>query len=97
VDQIGEEHQDLLLIRIPVLDPPEQDRLLTSLVQGRQRDDLVAQYVAFFWNRTYLHSPVDRVGLHARHEEDPVLRQLPKPLVIVVAPINGQDGSCFQI
>jgi hypothetical protein len=97
VQKIGEEHQDLLLVRVPVLDPPEQDRCLAILVQGRQRDDLVAEHVALFRNRTHLDRRVNRVGLHARHEEDPLPGQLPEPDVIVVTAIDGQDRTCFQM
>ena len=96
MQKIGEEHQDLLLVRVPVLDAPEQNRLFAVLVQGGQRDDLVAEHVALFWNRAHLDRGVDRIGLHACDEEDPVPRQLPEPHVIVIAAIDGQDRTRFQ-
>ncbi len=79
-----------------VLDSPKQNRRIARLAQRRHRDDLVAEHLALFRNRTHLNGRVDRVGLHPRDEENPVLRQLPEPHIIVVAAVNGQDRTRFQ-
>ena len=97
MEQVGEEDQDFLLVRVPVLDAPEQNRSFAMLAQRRHRDDLVAEDVALFRNRTHLNSRVNRVGLHPRNEEDPIPRQLSEPHVIVIATVYGQDRTRFQV
>lgn len=57
--------------------------------QRRHKDDLVAERVAPFWNRTFLNGRMDRVDLHPGDEEDPLLRQLPEPHM---ADANGKDS-----
>src|ERR1039458_7485685 len=54
-------------------------------------DDLVAHHVAVLWNLQFFFHLVNRLLLHPRHEVHFLLRQSPKPLVVVVAAVNGQD------
>jgi hypothetical protein len=40
--------------------------------------------------------PYAAFSLHPRDEENPVLRQLPEPHIIVVAAVYGQDRTRFE-
>ena len=44
--QIRKKRQDLLLVRVPVFDPPEQSRLLSGFAQAKQINDLVAENIS---------------------------------------------------
>src|ERR1039458_8618275 len=48
--QVGEEHDGLLFLRVPYLYPPEQHWLLSLPLQSGKADDLVAHHVAVLWN-----------------------------------------------
>src|ERR1035437_7400625 len=81
----------LLFLRVPYLYPPEQHWLLSLPLQSVKADDLVAHHVAVLWNLQFFFHLVNRLLLHPRHEVHFLLRQFPKPLVVVVAAVDGQD------
>src|ERR1035441_9111885 len=89
--QVGEEHDGLLFLRVPYLYPSEQHWLLSLPLQLGKADDLVAHHVAVLWNLQFFFHLVNRLLLHPRHEVHFLLRQFPKPLVVVVAAVNDQD------
>src|ERR1035441_5681027 len=89
--QVGEEHDGLLFLRVPYLYPPEQHWLPSLPLESGKADDLVAHHVAVLWNLQFFFHLVNRLLLHPRHEVHFLLRQFPKPLVVVVAAVNGQD------
>src|SRR5271157_423170 len=91
--QIGEEHDGLLLLLVPDLYPPEQHWLLALPRQPGKADDLVAHHVAVFRNLQLFLHVVNRLLLHPRHEVHFLLRQFPKPYVIDVAAVNRQDRA----
>jgi len=93
VEPVGEEDQGFLLVRVPVLDSPEQNRRLAMLRKEGTETIWSLSTLPLFWNRTHLNGREDRVGLHPRDEEDRVPRQLPEPHIIVVAAVNGQDPT----
>src|SRR5664280_272879 len=70
---------------------PEQHWLLSLPLQSGKADDLVAHHVAVLWNLQFFFHLVNRLLLHPRHEVHFLLRQFPKPLVVVVAAVNDQD------
>src|SRR5712692_4176250 len=61
--------------------------------QPGKADDLVAYHVAVLRHlQLFLHL-VNGLLLHPRHEVHFLLRQFPKPLVIHVATVDGQDRA----
>src|ERR1039457_6461813 len=91
--QVGEEHDGLLLFLVPDLYPPEQHWLLALPRQPGKADDLVAHHVAVSRNLQFFLHVVNRLLLHPRHDVHFLLRQFPKPLVIDVAAVDRQDRA----
>jgi hypothetical protein len=96
MEQIAEEHQNFLLVLVPILDAPEQHRLLARLPQCRQADDLVAQHLPVLRHLALFFHRINGVGLHPRHEKDTIPGHFRKPLVIVVAAVDHQNGARLQ-
>lgn len=62
-----------------------------------ETNDLVGEAVPSSRKISLLDHVIDRIFLHARNEENPVLRPAGEKAVVIVGTVHGNDGTRSQV